>query len=183
MAYDFKQLDMKLAAAKDWLSLEYKGLRTGRATPAILDSVKVSAYGSMMPLNQTATIGIEDARTLRVQPYDSSIAKDIEKGIMAADLGLGVVSDGTVIRVTFPDLTTERRQELVKVAKGKLEEARTAVRVARDECWKDIQEKEKNGEMSEDDKFRSKDEMQKKVDALNEALEKTFESKEKEMMS
>lgn len=183
MAYDFKQLDAKLAAAKDWLVREYKGLRTGRATPVILDGVKVSAYGSMMPLNQTATIGIEDARTLRVQPYDSSIAKDIEKGILAADLGLGVVADGTVIRVSFPDLTTERRQELTKVAKGKLEEARATVRVARDECWKDIQEKEKNGDMSEDDKFRSKDDMQKKVDETNDGLEKLYESKEKEMMS
>lgn len=181
MAYDFKQLDTKLAAAKEWLSREYKGLRTGRATPVILDSVKVSAYGSMMPLNQTATVGIEDARTLRVQPYDASIAKDIEKGILAADLGLGVVSDGTVIRVSFPDLTTERRQELIKVAKAKMEEARATVRVARDECWKDIQEKEKNGEMSEDDKFRSKEEMQKRVDDANGALETVFESKEKEM--
>lgn len=183
MAYDFKTLDTKIASAKDWLTVEFKGLRTGRATPAILDGVKVAAYGSMMPLNQTATIGIEDARTLRVQPYDTSIAKDIEKGITAADLGLGVMSDGVVIRVSFPDLTTERRQELTKVAKGKMEEARTAVRVARDECWRDIQDKEKNGEMSEDDKFRSKDDMQKRVDAANEALEKLFESKEREMMS
>ena len=98
-------------------------------------------------------------------------------------MGLGVTSDGAVIRVSFPDLTTERRQELIKVAKGKLEEARTTVRVARDECWKDIQEKEKNGEISEDDKFRLKDEMQKKIDDGNEQLEKSFEAKEKEMTS
>ena len=183
MAYDFNALDTKLAAGKEWLSREYKSLRTGRASPAILDGVKVSAYGSMMPLNQTASIGIEDARTIRVQPFDASIAKDIEKGITAADLGLGVTADGTVIRVTFPDLTTERRQEMVKIAKGKLEEARATVRVARDECWKDIQEKEKNSELTEDDKFRLKEEMQKKVDAANDDMEKAFEAKEKEMSS
>lgn len=183
MAYDFKSLDSKLAAAKDWLAREYKGLRTGRATPAILDGVKVSAYGSMMPINQVATIRIDDARSLFIQAFDQSVIKDIERGVSNAGLGLGISADSTGVRVTFPDLTTERRRELVKVAKGKLEEARATVRVARDECWKEIQEKEKEGEMSEDDKFRSKEEMQKKVDEANAVLEKTFESKEKEMTS
>ncbi len=181
MAYDFKSLDTKLAAAKEWLSREYKGLRTGRATPAILDGVKVSAYGSMMPINQVATIRIDDARSLFIQAFDQSVIKDIERGVANSGLGLGISADSTGVRVTFPDLTTERRQELVKVAKGKLEEARATVRVARDECWKEIQEKEKEGEMSEDDKFRSKEEMQKKVDDTNMDLEKAFDSKELEM--
>ena len=181
MAYDFKTLDGKLTSAKSWLSGEFRTLRTGRATPAILDGVKVSAYGSMMPLNQTATVRIDDARSLFVQAFDPSIIKDIERGITNAGLGLGISSDNTGVRVTFPDLTTERRLELIKLAKGKLEEARQAVRVARDETWKDIQEKEKAGEMSEDEKFRLKDEMQKKVDTANEDLEKAFEAKEKEM--
>ncbi len=183
MAYDFSTLDSKLAGAKEWLTREFKGLRTGRATPAILDGIKVSAYGSMMPINQVATIRIDDARSLFIQAFDQSLIKDIERGVANAGLGLGISADSTGVRVTFPDLTTERRTELVKVAKGKLEEARATVRVARDECWKDIQEKEKEGEMSEDDKFRSKDDMQKRVDDANSALEKTFESKEKEMTS
>lgn len=183
MAYDFKALDGKLAKAKEWLTAEYRGLRTGRATPSILDGVKVSAYGSMMPLNQVATVRIDDARSLFIQAFDSSVIKDIERGITNAGLGLGIGADSTGVRVTFPDLTTERRQELVKVAKGKLEEARQAVRVARDDVWKDIQEKEKAKEMSEDEKFRLKEEMQKKVDKGNEELEKLFDSKEKEMTS
>ena len=183
MAYDFKQLDAKLAGGKEWLAREYRGLRTGRASPSVLDGVAVSAYGSNMPLKQVGNISIEDPRTLRVSPWDAALVKDIERGIVAANLGLGTATDAAGIRVTFPELTSERREQLVKVAKRKLEEARTAVRVARDETWKDVQEKEKTGELSEDDKFRLKDDMQKKVDALNEELEKMFDSKEKEMSS
>jgi ribosome recycling factor len=183
MAYDFSQLEKGIAGAKEWLGREYKGLRTGRATPAILDSVQVSVYGSMQPIKHVATVSVEDARTLRIQPFDPSVVKDIERAIAAADLGLGMVPDQSGIRVTFPDLTTERRNELIKVAKGKLEDARARIRAARDECWKDIQEQEKMGGMGEDEKFRLKDEMQKKVDAGNEALEAAFETKEKEMTS
>ena len=181
MAYDFKSLETKLAASKAWLAREYQGLRTGRATPMILDNIQVMAYGSLMSLKQVATVSIEDARTLRVQSFDPSIVKDIEKAITAADLGVGTGSDGAGVRVTFPELTSERREQLVKLAKGKLEEARTTIRVARDECWKDIQEQEKTGGISEDDKFRLKDEMQKKIDAANGELEKVFDKKEEEM--
>jgi len=183
MAYDFKPLDTKLAGAKEWLSREYQGLRTGRATPAILDSVIVKAYGSMMKLVQVATIGIEDARSLRVQAFDPSIIKDIERAITAADLGVGTGSDAAGVRVSFPELTSERREQLIKLAKGKLEDARTTVRGARDECWKDIQEQEKESTITEDDKFRLKEEMQKKVDVCNEDLEKAFEKKEAEMQN
>jgi len=183
MAYDFKSLDAKLVGAKDWLSREYQGLRTGRATPAILDSISVQAYGSMMPLKQVATIGIEDARTLRVQAFDPSIIKDIERAITAADLGVGTGSDAAGVRVSFPELTSERREQLIKIAKGKLEDARTTVRAARDETWKDIQGEEKSGGMSEDDKFRLKEEMQEKVDTANDDLEKAFDKKETEMTS
>src|SRR3989338_5159053 len=124
MPYDFKILDGKLAAAKEWLAREYRGLRTGRAPPAILDGISVSAYGSSMPLKQLATIGTEDARTLRVQPFDAGTLKDIERAITAADLGVGTTSDGMIVRVVLPELTSERRTQLVKLAKGKLEEAR-----------------------------------------------------------
>jgi len=183
MAYDFKPLETKLTAAKEWLGREYRGIRTGRATPSILDSVTVQAYGSQMPLKQVGNIGIEDARSLRITPWDMGLLKDIERGIVAANLGLGTATDASGIRVTFPELTSERREQLVKVAKQKLEEARTTVRVARDETWKDIQEKEKNNEITEDDKFRLKDELQKKIDACNEDFEKSFDAKENEMSS
>jgi len=179
--YDFKKFDEKVESAKEWLTREYTGLRTSRATPAILDGVSVSAYGSLMPLKQVATITVEDARTLRVQPYDVNTNKDIERAIAAANLGIGTAADSSGLRVTFPDLTAERRQELIKIAKQKLEEARATIRMARDEAWKEIQEKERVSELTEDDKYSLKDEMQKKTDKVNEELEALFGRKEKEM--
>ncbi len=181
MNYDFKIFDGKVVAAAEWLLREYRGLRTGRASPAILDSVSVSAYGSMMPLKQVANVSTEDARTLRVSAYDAGLLKDIERAITAASLGVGTISDGASVRVTFPELTSERREQLVKLAKAKLEEARTTIRVARDEAWKEIQEKERESVLTEDDKFSLKEELQKKVDEGNERLEKSFNSKEKEV--
>lgn len=183
MNYDFKLFDQKVAAAREWLAREYRGLRTGRANPTILDGILVSAYGSTVPLRQVGNIGVEDARTLRIQPYDASLVKDIERAIAAANLGVGTSADASGVRVSFPSLTAERRQEFVKLAKQKLEEARTALRIARDEAWKEIQEKERKSELTEDDKFSLKDELQKKTDKANEELEKAFEAKEKEMQS
>jgi len=179
--YDFKLFEEKLSAAKEWLSREYGGIRTGRAAVAVLDSVLVSAYGSMMSLKQVANLGVEDARTLRVQPFDASLIKDIERGISASNLGLGSSSDGVVVRITFPELTSERRAEFVKIAKGKLEEARATMRVARDEVRKDIQEKERAGDLTEDDRYNLFEDVQKKTDAMNEECEAMFEKKEKEM--
>jgi len=181
--YDFSQFESKVADSKEWLVKEYRGLRTGRAAPAILDGVMVSAYGSMTPLKQVGNVGTEDARTLRVSAYDAGLIKDIERAISAANLGVGTSSDGASIRVTFPELSSERREQLIKLAKAKLEEARTAMRIARDESWKEIQEREREGTLTEDDKFFLKEELQKKVDKANEDLEKSFESKETEMTS
>lgn len=181
--FDLTPFDQKIAGAKEWLAKEYRGIRTGRATPTILDSVQVSAYGSMTPLKQVGNVGVEDARTLRVSAYDASIIKDIERAIAAADLGVGTTSDGSTVRVTFPELTGERREQMIKFAKGKLEEARTTVRLARDESWKLVQEREREGTLTEDDKFLLKDELQKKIDKANEDLQAAFESKEKEMAS
>lgn len=179
--YDFKTLEGKIVDTKEWLSKEYRGLRTGRAAPAILDSVMVSAYGSMTPLKQVGNVSVEDARTLRVSAYDAGVLKDIERAISAANLGVGTSADSSSVRVSFPELTSERREQLIKFAKGKLEEARTSVRLARDDSWKEIQEREREGTLTEDDKFTLKEEMQKKVDKANEDLEGMFEAKEKEM--
>ena len=181
MPFDFKPFETKGASAREWLSREFGGLRTGRASPAVLDGITVSAYGSSMPLRQVAQIGIEDPRTLRVQPYDAALVKDIERGIASANLSLGTATDSSGIRVTFPQLTTERRQELMKLAKSKVEEAKATLRVARDEAWKEIQEKVREGKLTEDDKFSFKDELQKKMDAATDALEQALEGKEKEM--
>lgn len=183
MAYDFTSFDTKLQAAREWLALEYQSLRTGRATPNFLDTISVEAYGSYSPLRQVANVSVEDAKTLRVSPYDPSLAKDIERSIVAADLGVGVTVADTSVRVIFPELTTERRAELVKVAKQKLEDARITVRTARHEAIENIDVQEKEGGMGEDEVFRLKEEVQKKVDTLNATLEEQFNKKESEMMT
>jgi len=182
MAYDFSGMDQKLAGAKEWLQQEYQSLRTGRAAPGLLDGVHVDAYGSRMPLKQVANVGVEDARTLRVNPYDAGLLKDIERAIAAADLGVGTSVADTTVRVSFPELTTERRSELVKVAKGKLEEARITVKGIRNEAVSSIEKQEAAGEITEDEKFRFKEEAQKKIDAANKDLEELFKKKEEEMM-
>lgn len=183
MPFDFKPFENKVAGAKEWLGREFRNFRTGRANPAILDGVSVTAYGSMMPLKQVAQIGVEDARTIRVQPYDASTLKDIERAITAANLGVGTSSDGQVVRVTFPDLTGERRAELIKMAKAKMEEARATIRVARDEAWKQIQELERDSKITEDDKFSLKEDLQKRTDKANAEFGEMFETKEREMTS
>jgi ribosome recycling factor len=183
MAYDFKAFEAQIKTVGERLVRELAGVRTGRAAPAILDSVTVESYGTRMALNQVANIGVEDARTLRVSPWDASQAKEIEKAIMLANLGVSVGMDERGVRVNFPELTGERRAELLKLAKEKVEEARAALRVAREAVWNDIQKKEKDGAMSEDDKFRGKDEMQKRVDAAGKQFEEALARKEKEINS
>ncbi len=181
MDYDFKKFDDQTSGAKEWLLREYRGLRTGRASPAVLDNVSIVAYGTPVPLKQVAAISVEDPRSIRVQPYDAGLLKDIERAIASANLGLGVAADSSGVRVSFPDLTGERRIEMIKMAKQKLEEARTTMRVVRDDVWKEIQEREREGTLTEDDKYSLKDELQKKIDKANKELEKAFEAKEKEM--
>ena len=181
MAYDFKPFEKKITEITERLGRELSGIRTGRATPLILDGVQVESYGTRMNLNQVANISVEDARTLRVAPWDASQAKEIEKAITVANLGVSVGADEKGVRVFFPDLTSERRVALVKLAKERIEEARTALRHERDEVWSDIQKKEREGEIPEDDKFRFKDDMQKRVDAANQSFDEALERKEKEI--
>ena len=183
MSYDFSKFKKETAEVESRLSKEFSAIRTGRATPAILDGISVEAYGSRMPLNQIGSINIEDAKTLRVSPWDSSQTKAVESAIASAALGLSVTADEKGVRVIFPDLTGERRAILIKTAKEKLEEARVRLRKERDDAWQDIQKKEKEGGMSEDEKFRLKDELQKSVEKVAKQLEEMFERKEKEINS
>lgn len=179
--YDFKPLDKKIADVVERLGKELAGVRTGRASPAILDGVFLEVYGSRMPINQVATISVEDPRTLRVSPWDQSNAKEIEKAITQANLGISVGADEKGVRVFFPELTAERRASLLKVAKDKVENSKVALRSARDEVWSDIQKLERDGKMPEDDKFRAKDDMQKRVDAAGKKFEEALARKEKEL--
>jgi len=174
----FKQ---KLKEATDWLQKEFTGIRTGQATPALLDSIKVESYGTFMPIVQIGSVGIEDARTIRIAPWDLSQVPAIERAIREADLGVSVSSDSTGLRVIFPDLTSERRVQLIKLAKSKLEDARVTVRALRDEIMKEIEAKRKTNEISEDDKFFLKDKVQKAVDNSNRNLELLFTQKEAEI--
>ncbi|MFA6227145.1 MAG: ribosome recycling factor [Candidatus Paceibacterota bacterium] len=183
MNYDFKVLKEKAKGVEEWLKKEYMGIRTGIASPAILDGVQVESYGTKMAINQVAGISIEDARVIRISPWDKSQAKAIEKAIISANLGVSVAVDDKGVRVFFPELTSERREMIIKTAKTKLEDARKTLRGIRDEVWNDIQEKEKKGGMGEDDKFRFKNEMQKIIDEGSKALEVILEKKEKEINS
>jgi len=173
----------KLGEITVWLEKEFAAIRTGRATPALLDGVRVEAYGSMMPLNQVGSVGVEDARTIRIAPWDTTMIAAIERALRDADLGVSVMTDSAGVRVVFPELTGERRQQLKKLAKGKLEEARIAVRGARDDAQKEIERKFKDGDISEDDKFAQKERLQKLVDESNRALEVLFDKKDHELDS
>ena len=182
MQYNFSDFKVKLKKVEEFLSKEYSQLSTGRASPMVLDSVSVEVYGAYQSIKNIASISIEDPKTLRIAPWDKNQVKMIEKAILTADLGLSVATDENGIRVIFPQLTTETREKLVKILKEKLEEARIAVRQEREIVWNDIQDKEKEGKMSEDDKFRAKEDLQKIIDEMNKKLEAIFEKKEKEIM-
>ena len=181
--YNFSTFHARVKEVHAWLAKELGSLRSGRATPAVLDGVLVESYGAHMPIKHLATIALEDARTLRVSPFDQSASKNIEKAITMANLGLSVVSDEGGVRVHFPELTSERRAAFIKVAKDKLEAARVSVRKIRDETLRDVEQKEKEGGMGEDEKFRLKKELDKLTEAENKKLQDAFERKEKEISS
>jgi len=181
MAYNFTQFKQSIKDVEEWLKKELATVRTGRANLSILDGVSVEAYGSFMPINQVANLSMEDARSVRIAPWDSSVTKDVEKAIVASDLGLSVTVDDKGLRVIFPELTGERRTALVKMTKQKLEDAKITLRGEREKTMKDLENKEKEGEISEDEKFRTKAELQKMLDECTRSLEQLFEKKEKEI--
>lgn len=181
MQYDFTKLKTKVKETEDWMKKEYTGIRTGMASPQLLDSIVVESYGQRMSLNQVGSVSIADPKSLLVSPWDATQVKAIEKAITVANLGVSLKTDEKSVRVFFPDLTSERREMLMKLAKEKLEQAKITLRNVREEVQKDIDAKEKEGGMSEDEKFRFKADMQKFVDAGNKALEDIFMKKEKEI--
>ncbi len=183
MTYDFSGLKKKIKDLEEWLKKEQSQIRTGRASPALLDSVMVEAYGAKTPISQIGSVMIEDPRTLRVSVWDATQVKNTEKAIQVANLGVSVAVDEKGLRVSFPELTSERRTMLMKLAKEKLESARITLRKLRDEVWEDIQNKEKEGGMGEDEKFRFKADMEKHVQEANKLLDTLAEKKEKEITS
>ncbi len=183
MQYNFSKLKAGLAAAEGWLSKELTAVRTNRASPAVLDCIRVEAYGSDMPISGVAGITNEDPRTIRITPWDQSLLRSIEKSIVVANIGVSVAVDEKGIRVSFPELTGERRKEIIKTAKEKLEQAKIQIRRHRDDVINDIDKKQKEGGMGQDEKFRLKAESQKLVDASNKKLEELTARKEREISS
>jgi ribosome recycling factor len=179
--FDFSELKNKSKDLENWLSKELSSIRTGKASPAILDFVHVEAYGSKMPVKELANILIEDVKTVRIEPWDASILKNIEKAIINSSLGLSVAPFERGLRIIFPELTAERREQFVKVAKQKTEEAKVSLRGLRDKTVKQIDEKEKEGGMGEDDKFRLKADMQKIVDESGKMMDEMCQRKESEI--
>jgi ribosome recycling factor len=173
--------EKRLKEVIEFLQKEFVAIRTGQATPALLDSVKVESYGTYMPIQQIGSIGVEDARTLRISTWDATQIPAIERAIRDSDLGVSVSSDSAGLRVIFPDLTAERRQQIVKIAKTKLEDARVSVRAVRDDVMKEIETALKAGDISEDEKHTKRELVQKSVDLTNRTLEAIFEKKEEEI--
>jgi len=164
-----------------WLQQEFTGIRTGQAAPAILDSIKVDSYGALVPLNQVSSVGIEDARTLRVSPWDAGAIASIETAIREANLGVSVSSDSSGLRVSFPELTSERREQLIKLAGQKLEDARISVRGSRDEAMKVFDKQEKDGDISKDGYYTAKEQLQNQVESVNKQLDGLYNAKEGEI--
>ncbi|MFZ5900559.1 ribosome recycling factor [Desulforudis sp. 1088] len=164
------------------LKKDFASLRAGRATPALLDKIAVDYYGTPTPINQLASISVPEPRLLIIQPWDKSAIGAIERAILKSDLGITPANDGNVIRLTVPQLTQERRQELVKLIKKRAEEGRVAVRNLRRDVLEQLKAKQKNGEISEDDLKRSQDEVQKLTDRYIKEIDSLLAAKEKEIM-
>ena len=158
-------------------------VRAGRANPAILNKVKIDYYGTPTPINQVAGISVPEARLIVIQPWDMSVLKEIEKAILASDIGINPNNDGKVIRLAFPELNEERRKELVKDVKKMAEEAKVAVRAIRRDGIENAKAEQKEGNMTEDELKNAENEIQKLTDKHVEEIDKILEKKEKEIMS
>lgn len=178
-----KDAEARMQKSVEALKTELTRLRTGRAHPSLLDHVSVSYYGSPTPLSQVANVGVEDARTLSVTPWEKNIVPDVEKAILNSNLGLNPVTAGTVIRIPLPPLTEERRKELAKMVKGEGENAKVAIRNIRRDANSDIKELTKAKEISEDDERRAQDEVQKITDKFVESVDSVVAAKEEDLMS
>lgn len=165
------------------LKTETASLRTGRATPALVENLEVEAYGEKQPLKALAAISTPGGREIAIQPWDKSLLSVIEKAIQASPLGLNPVADKDLIRLSIPALTEERKKDLIKILREKLEHARIQMRRIRDEAMKAIEAEEKAKNISEDERFRQKQEVEKKVGEYNKKIEELGEAKEKEIMT
>ncbi len=172
----------RMDRALEAMRREFAGVRTGKASPALLDSVRVEAYGGHMPLNQVGTVSVPEPRLLTVQPWDRTLIKAIEKALQESDLGLNPSNDGSMIRIPIPALTEERRREYVRLLHKMAEEGRVAIRQARKDANDEIKQRQKDGELSEDDSRREQDDVQKLTNQYVERVDELLKRKEAEVL-
>ena len=183
MAVDFKEYARRMDKALDHLNEEFGAVRAGRANPKVLDRITVSYYGSETPLNGVATISTPDARTLVIQPWDTKLLKDIQKAIQTSDLGINPQNDGRVIRLTFPQLTEERRRDLAKQVKKYAEDAKVAMRNIRRDGMDYVKKLKKNNEITEDEQKKAEKDLQEMLDKFIKKADEALAAKEKELMA
>ncbi len=183
MSTRFDSLKENLNKSIEQYQKELGGIRTGRANPKIVEDLVIDYFGTPTPINQAANVSSSDARTIVISPWSKDSLVDIEKAINESELGISPVNDGENIRLSFPPLTEERRKELVKLVGQKTEEARIKVRKLREGVRDEIQKDEKDGSISEDDKFREEDELQKIIDIYNKQIDEVHSKKETDLMS
>ena len=180
---DYKNIEERMNKTISVYEEKLSEVRAGRANPVILNKVKIDYYGTPTPINQVAGVSVPEARLIVIQPWDVSVLKDIEKAILASDIGINPNNDGKVIRLAFPELTEERRKELVKDIKKMAEEAKVAVRAVRRDGIDEAKTKQKNSEITEDELKNAENDIQKLTDKKIEEVDKILENKEKEIMS
>ena len=183
MAVDFKDYERRMGKALEHLQEEFDAVRAGRANPKVLDRITVEYYGSETPLNGVATISSPDARTLVVQPWDTKLLKDIEKAIQMSDLGINPQNDGKVIRLVFPQLTEERRKELIKQVRKYAEDAKVAMRNIRRDGMDYVKNLKKKSEITEDEQKKAEKDLQDLLDKFIKKVDEALAAKEKELMA
>ncbi len=180
---DYSQIKDKMDKTVENLKVKFSEVRAGRANPAILNKVRIDYYGAPTPINQVAGVSVPEARMIVIQPWDISILKEIEKAILASDIGINPNNDGKVIRLTFPELTEERRKELVKDIKKMAEEAKVGVRNSRRDGIDLAKKSQKDGEMTEDELKQAENKIQEMTDKAINEIDKIFSLKETEILS
>lgn len=180
---DYSKLEEKMNKTISVLEENFAEVRAGRANPAILNKVKIDYYGTPTPINQVAGISVPEARLIVVQPWDLGVLKEIERAIIASDIGINPNNDGKVIRLAFPELTEERRKELVKDIKKTAEEAKVAIRSIRRDGIDEAKKEQKDGEMTEDDVRGAEDKIQKMTDVKISEIDSILANKEKEILN
>ena len=183
MSVDFKEFSKKMDRTLDYLGEEFDAVRAGRANPRVLDRITVEYYGSETALNGVATISSPDARTLVIQPWDGKLLKDIQKAIQPSELGINPQNDGRVIRLVFPQLTEERRKDLIKQVKKYAEEAKVALRNIRRDGRDYVKKLKKNSEITEDDQKKAEKDLQDLLDQYIKKVDSALAAKEKELMA